>query len=264
MFLMFKSAWKYRSFILHSIKSEITGRYARSKFGSIWLFLQPLAQAVILAVVLSQLVGTRLSGIDSDYAYAVYLLAGILGWNLFSETTSNLIAMFKDRSNLVTKVNFPKICIPLIVIGSALVNHFIMAVIVVTLIFFLGVAPSSYLLLLPLLIAVNLGLSLGIGLILSIFEVFSRDVGQVWQIVVQFLFWLTPIVYTKDVLPDSVTGALKYNPLYWIVDGYHHAICYGVLPEYKPLLIILCTSLILLVVGFFLFIRASTDMVDAL
>jgi lipopolysaccharide transport system permease protein len=177
--LMFKAAWNYRHFIYSSIKSEVNGRYSRSKLGSAWLILHPLAQSLVLAIILSQLIGARLSGIDSDYAYAVYLLSGILAWNFFSETTANCISMFRDRANLIKKINFPRVCIPIIVVCTALVNHLILMCVTIVIVYMLGVVPTENLLFLPLLVVINLGLALSIGLILSVFDVFVRDVGNV-------------------------------------------------------------------------------------
>jgi len=261
---MIKGAWNYRHFILSSIQAEINGKYTRSKFGGAWLVLHPLAQAAVLAVVLSQLIGSRLSGIESDYAYAIYLLSGTLAWNFFSEMTSNTLSMFKDRANLLKKINFPRVCIPLIVIGTSLVNHLILMFIIISIVWCLGIVPSNTLLTLPLLVLLTISFSLGLGLILSVFDVFIRDVGHMWQVVIQFWFWLTPIVYVADILPDSVQSWLKYNPMYWIVNSYQQAIAYGTFPDFQPLIIISGVAACLLFFGLVLFVRASSDIVDAL
>ena len=160
---MITGAWNYRHFILSSIQAEINGKYTRSKFGGAWLVLHPLAQAAVLAVVLSQLIGSRLSGIESDYAYAVYLLSGTLAWNFFSEMTTNTLSMFKDRANLLKKINFPRVCIPLIVIGTSLVNHLILMFIIISIVWCLGIVPSDTLLTLPLLVLLTISFSFGIS-----------------------------------------------------------------------------------------------------
>lgn len=264
MLLMMKGAWNYRHFIYSSIKAEINGRYTRSRLGGAWLILQPLAQSLVLALVLSQVIGARLSGIESDYAYAVYLLCGTLAWNFFAETTGGCISMFKDRANLLKKINFPRVCIPLIVVGTALVNHLILMVIIILIVWALGVVPSESLAILPLLILINLSLAVGIGMILAVFDVFARDVGHLWQVIVQFWFWLTPIVYVSTILPASFQEYLKFNPMYWIVDAYQQSIAYGTIPEFQPFLVLFGIVFVLLCFGFVLFVRASSDIVDAL
>lgn len=264
MFLMIKGAWNYRHFITSSIRAEIGGRYSRSRLGGIWLFLHPLAQALVLALVLSQLIGARLSGIDSDYAYAIYLLAGTLAWNYFAETTVSTISMFKERANLLKKINFPRVCIPIIVVGTTFLNHLILSVIIIAIVWALGVEPTSSLLLLPMLMILLTGFALGIGLILSVFDVFVRDVSHLWQVILQFWFWFTPIVYAVDILPDSIAKAMEYNPMYAIVNGYQDAIAYGNVPDFQPFVMLACITICLLFLGFFLFIKASSDIVDAL
>ena len=261
---MVKGAWDYKHFIYSSIKAEINGRYSSSKLGGIWLVLHPLAQSLVLAVVLSQLMGSRLSGIESDYAYAVYLLSGSLAWSLFAETSNSALTMFKSKANLIKKISFPRVCIPLIVIGTALFNHLILMIVTLFIVWGLGIAPSSSLVILPFILLINLGLAVGIGMILSVFDVFLRDIGHLWQIIINFWFWLTPIVYILDTLPPAVKGLMEYNPMYWVVNGYQQAIGYKNIVSLEPFIILSCLVALLLSLGFFLFTRASSDIVDAL
>lgn len=262
--LMAKAAWQYRHFIISSIKAEMGGRYARSKLGGLWFILHPLATALVLAIVLSQFLGARLPGIESNYAYAVYLLSGMVGWSLFAETTQSCISMFRDRANLLKKINFPKVCIPLVVVGTALINHLLFIGVVVLLVWILGVAPSVSLLYLPVLIILSLALAVGIGLTLSVFDVFNRDVGNVWQVVTQFWFWLTPIVYVFDTLSPKVASFIQYNPMFWVTRGYQQAIAYQQVFDAPQLLWVALLGFIMLVIGFVFFMRGSSDIVDAL
>lgn len=247
-----------------SIKSEVSGRYSRSRLGGAWIIIHPLAQVLVMALVLSQLLGAKLTGIDSQYAYAVYLLSGTLAWNVFAETVTTTLPMFSDRANLLKKINFPRVCIPIIVAATCLLNHLILMVITILIVWALGVAPTKVLTVLPLLVLINLGLAMGIGLILSVFDVFIRDVGHFWQVVVHFWFWLTPIVYVADVLPQSLQGLINYNPMYWITHSYQQVIVYGNWPDWSPLLVIALIASLLLTFGFVLFMRARSDIVDAL
>lgn len=261
---IFQQVWRYRHFIKSSIKAEFKGQFATSKLGLAWLIIHPLAQAGILALVLSQILGARLSGIDSDYAYAIYLLSGILAWNLFSETSNNAISMFRARANLIKKVSFPKICIPIIVVGGALTNHLLFLVIVIALIWLLGIAPSIYVILIPLLFCLTIGLAMGIGLILAIFDTFNRDVGNAWAIFSQFLFWLTPIVYSPDILPAFLKEWIILNPMYSLVSSYQNILAFNQFPELQPLLILSMLVFMLLAFGLFLFSRSYKDIIDAL
>ena len=112
-----------RYFILSSIKTELRVKFIRSRLGGLWMILNPLAQVLIFAFVLSAVLSAKLPGIGNRYAYAIYLMAGILGWSLFAEIVNRCLTLFIDNGNILKKLVFPKIALPLIVTGSALVNN---------------------------------------------------------------------------------------------------------------------------------------------
>ena len=108
------------------------------------------------------------------------------------------------------------------------------------------------------------GLSFGIGLILGILNVFLRDIAQIIPIALQILFWFTPIVYPKDIIPAKYHFLAHLNPLYHIIDAYHQILVYNALPEISGLILSGVISLLLLISGIFLFRHASTEMPDVL
>ncbi|MEY4504149.1 MAG: hypothetical protein RL154_442, partial [Pseudomonadota bacterium] len=118
-----KAIWAYRYFILSSIRTEFRSRFTRSKLGGVWMILNPLAQVAIYALVLSAVLSAKLPGITSQYAYAIYLMAGTLGWSLFAEILGRSLNIFVDNGNLIKKMSFPKIALPMITAGSALANN---------------------------------------------------------------------------------------------------------------------------------------------
>ncbi len=119
----FRAIWDYRYFIISSIITEFRSRFARSRLGGLWMILHPLAQVLIYALVLSAVLSAKLPGISNQFAYAIYLMAGTLSWTLFSEVLNRSLGVFVDNGNLLKKVSFPKIALPLILMGSALVNN---------------------------------------------------------------------------------------------------------------------------------------------
>src|SRR5215475_5615660 len=119
MFGMLLRAWRYRHFIFSSIKNEFLSRFARSRLGGLWMVIHPLAQVLIFAFILSAVLSSKLPGIANRYGYAVYLMAGTLAWSLFSELISRSLTVFVDHGNLLKKMMFPRICLPVIVSGSA-------------------------------------------------------------------------------------------------------------------------------------------------
>src|SRR5574342_539482 len=97
---MLLGAWRYRYFILSSIRTEVRVRFIRSRLGGLWMILNPLAQVLIFAFVLSAVLSAKLPGVSNQYAYAIYLMAGILGWSLFLEIVNRCLTLFIDNGNI--------------------------------------------------------------------------------------------------------------------------------------------------------------------
>jgi lipopolysaccharide transport system permease protein len=264
MYGMLLRAWRYRHFIFSSIKNEFLSRFARSRLGGLWMVIHPLAQVVIFAFILSAVLSAKLPGIDNRYAYALYLMAGMLAWSLFSELVSRSLTVFVDNGNLLKKMMFPRICLPLIVSGSALVNNLLLFVAILAVFALLGHQPGWYTLWLPILIVLNVMLGAGLGLVLGVFNVFIRDVGQVVPIVLQFWFWLTPIVYIPTVLPERYKYWLFLNPLIPLVNAYQNILVFGTQPKWQPLTGTAIFSIVSLISALFLFRKAAPEMVDTL
>lgn len=259
------SAWEYRYFILSSIKVEFKGRFARSRLGALWIILHPLIQAAIFALVLGQLLSGRLPDMaDNKLAYPIYLLAGTLAWALFTEVITRCLTVFIDNANLLKKLVFPKICLPLIVTGSALVNNVFLFAAILFVVVVLGFIPGPNIIWIPILTVINLALAIGIGLIMGTLNVFMRDIGQAVTVVLQLAFWFTPIVYSPNVVPEALQGWMKLNPMFWVVQGYQNAILYNVPPSWLQLGWVSLLALVLLAMSMVLFKRASSEIVDVL
>ena len=99
--LMLLAIWQYRHFILTSIRNDLRTRFARSKLGATWMILQPLAQVLIYSLVLSRIMVAKLPGIDSPYAYSIYLLAGMQAWSLFSEVVTRSLTVFVENGSML-------------------------------------------------------------------------------------------------------------------------------------------------------------------
>ena len=262
---MLVSVWRYRHFILSSIQSEFRARFIRSKLGGLWMIINPLAQAAIFALVLAEVMGAKLPGMDNDkFAYAIYLMSGMLAWALFSEVISRCLTMFIDNGNLLKKIVFPRICLPLIVVGSALFNNILLFLAIIVVFGLLGHVPGVQITWVPLLMLVTLALALGIGLILGVLNVFIRDVGQVVPVVLQLGFWFTPIVYTPDIVPEALRPILHMNPMTTVVQSYQNAMLFNTTPDFAGLGWLVLVTLVLLGGAFIMFRRASAEMVDVL
>ena len=175
---MLQAAWQYRQFILNSIRNDFKARFARSKLGGFWMILKPLALVIMYALVLSAVLSAKLQGIGNRFAYALYITAGIFAWTLFSDLITRCLTIFIENANLLKKMAFPKICLPMIVVGSVLVNGFLLLLCILVIFFLLGHQVTIHLVWLPALILATVAFGLGLGLILGVLNVFIRDIGQ--------------------------------------------------------------------------------------
>ena len=107
---MFTALWRYRHFVVASITGELKSRFVRSRLGLLWSILHPLAQAAIFALVLAEVLGAKLGGLDDKSAYPLYLLGGMAAWTLFSEIVNRCLTVFIDNASTMKKISFPRIC----------------------------------------------------------------------------------------------------------------------------------------------------------
>ncbi|TCD11303.1 ABC transporter permease [Oricola cellulosilytica] len=261
---MFTALWRFRYFVLASVVGELRGRYARSKLGLLWSVLHPLAQAAIFALVLAEVLGAKLAGIEDKAAYPIYLLSGLAAWTLFSEILNRCLTVFVDYSGTLKKIAFPRICLPVIVFGGALLNHVLLLAAIAIVFLFFGHPPGVAWLALPLGVLLIALFAFGLGVILGIFNVFSRDVGQVMTVILQLWFWLTPIVYPRNIVPEHLLWALEINPMVALVGIYQDALLLNRWPDPVSLFGPMATALVLFGLAFVLFRRASPELVDVL
>jgi lipopolysaccharide transport system permease protein len=261
---MLTALWRYRHFILASILGEFKGRFARSKLGLFWSVLHPLAQAAIFSLVLAEVLGARISGIDDNAAYPIYLMAGLAAWSLFSEILNRCLTVFIDYAGALKKIAFPRICLPVIVWGGALLNHLLLLTAIAVVFLFFGHYPSSSWLALPFGVLLISMFAFGLGVILGVLNVYARDVGQVLSVVIQIWFWLTPIVYVRDIVPEHLRWLIDINPMAALVLIYQDALLFGRWIDRSALVVPTLLALALFVASFVVFRRASPELVDAL
>jgi lipopolysaccharide transport system permease protein len=256
--------WQSRQFIKSSIRNEFVARVVRSRLGFVWIVLYPLAQVAIYAFVLSALMTAKLPGLQIAYAYPIYLTAGILAWSLFSEVVGRCLNVFIENSNLLKKMAFPRLALPVIVTGSAMANNTLLLLSVLVVFAVLGHSPTLSLFWLPVVTLLLLLMALGLGLSLGLLNVFFRDVGQLVNMALQFGFWLTPIVYTLDLLPPAYQEILHVNPMTGIVQSYQAILVFGRAPDWQILLYPALFAVAVLALAAFIYRRAIDEVVDVL
>lgn len=261
---MLRAIWAYRGFMLGSIKREFQSKYRNSLLGAAWAVLQPLSMILVYTVVFSQVMKAKVPGIESNFGYSIYLCGGVLVWGLFAEIATRSQSMFLDNANLLKKLRFPRICLPVMVVATGLLNFGIVFGLFTLFLIVSGNFPGvAYLALLPLIVLLVL-FAAGLGIILGVLNVFFRDVGQMFGILITFWFWLTPIVYPKTILPDWVQSFIMLNPMTNIVVAVQDVLVRSVWPAWGQLLYPCVVALTLCLLGLGLFRRRAGEMVDEL
>lgn len=261
---MLRPVWAYRGFVLGNVKREFQLKYRNSLLGAAWTVLQPLAMIMVYTVIFSQVMRAKLPGVDSTFGYSIYLCAGVLTWGLFSEVTTRSQTMFLDNANLLKKLSFPRLCLPVTVVANALLNFCIVFGLFTGFLLISGNFPGiAYVALAPLLALLVL-FSVGLGMVLGVLNVFFRDVGQFFGIFVTFWFWLTPIVYPATILPERVQALMGLNPLASVMGAVQGVLVRGDWPHWGPLLYPFALALVLCGLGLRLFRKRAGEMVDEL
>lgn len=261
---LFASLWRYRGFITGSVKREFQAKYRNSMLGAIWAILNPLAMILVYTIVFSQVIGNRLPGSSSPFSYSIYLCAGTLTWGLFAEITGRSQNVFIENANLLKKLQFPRLCLPIIIVLNACVNFGIVFGLFSLFMVISGTFPGwVYLALLPLLL-IQILFAVSLGIIVGVLNVFFRDVGQFFTILLQFWFWFTPIVYPITALPTEVRELLIWNPMATLIVAYQTVLLNHTFPDWDSLLPVAILSVLFCVFGLRLFRRRAGEMVDEL
>lgn len=202
-----------RSLIRELVSSDFKLRYQGSVLGYVWSLLKPLMMFGVLYVVFTKVV--RL-GNDVPY-YAAYLLLGLVVWQFFVESTVGGMNAITGRGDMVRKVSIPKYIIVLSTTLSAFVNLCLNLVVVVIFMLIQHVPLRSDLILAPLIVGELVVFCLAISFLLSALFVKFRDLGHIWDVLLQILFYATPIIYTLSIVPLKYAKILSINPLTQII-----------------------------------------------
>lgn len=256
--------WHFRGFILGSVIREFQARYRNSLFGAAWTVLNPLSMIAVYTLVFSQVMRAKLPGVDSTFAYSIFLMSGLIPWGLFAEIVSRGQNMFLENANLIKKVSFPKGCLPAILLLSSLANFAIVLGLFLVIALFLGWAPGWSMLSIIPLILLEVVIAMSLALILGIFNVYFRDAGQITGIFLQFCFWLTPIVYPIEIIPERFREWISLNPLAPIFSGFQTVFVQGIFPDWATLKFPLAFATALLIYALIFFKKHAVDMVDEL
>jgi lipopolysaccharide transport system permease protein len=256
--------WAYRGFVAGMVVRDFRGRYFGSALGAAWAILNPLAQIAVYTVVFSQVMRAKLPGVADGLGYSLYLCAGLLPWAYLVEILTRSQVVFLEQANLLKKVSFPRITLPVYVFLSATLNFAIVWGLFLLFLLVSGRWPGWVLLgLIPLLVLQQVFAG-ALGVFLGVINVFFRDVAHMVGLALPFLFWLTPVAYPIDIVPEGVRRLIALNPVYPLIASYQGIVVEHRWPVWLDLWPVAAVAVAAVIAGDLAFRRLSRLMVDEL
>ena len=252
--------WDYRDLIYFLLWREIKGRYKQMALGPLWLILQPL-----FGIVTNTLVFGVLAKLPSDgLPYPVFNYAAMLPWQFFSGAVVRSAGSLVSNQNLISKVYFPRLVMPIVGALSGVVDFAVSFGLLLGLMLFYGFIPKVTVLAVPLLLLLSALTALSVGLWLASLQVRFRDVGFALTYLLQAWMYLTPVVYATSVIPERWQFLYRLNPMTTVVEGFRWALLGKGTLMLLPTLLSILGVLVLLVTGAYLFRRTERTIVDVL
>jgi lipopolysaccharide transport system permease protein len=217
---LMRELWAFRELVYFLALRDIKVRYKQTALGAAWAILQPVMTMVVFSVFFG-----RLAGIPSDgVPYPVFAFAALLPWQLFAYALSESSNSLVVSQNLITKVYFPRLVIPLAAVLAGLVDFAITFVVLLILMWSYRIVPTAAVLWLPLFVLLAIATALAVGLWLSSLNVKYRDVRYTIPFLTQLWLFATPVAYPSTLVPDQWRPILGLNPMAGVVEGFRWAL----------------------------------------
>ncbi len=211
-----KEVWQYRDLLFTLAGRDVKLRYRQTVLGAAWVVLQPLLTAGIFSVVFG-----RVAKLPSDgLPYFLFSYAGLLAWNAFSGTLGKASTVLLGNANLVSKIYFPRLILPLSTVFSTLLDFGVALVMMAVLMVIFGVVPHIGILLLPVWLLLILMTAIGLGLFTSALAVSYRDVQYILPVLIQFGLYATPVAYAVSAVPQDLRPWYFLNPLSGLLEAF--------------------------------------------
>jgi len=238
--LNLKSLWEYRELIYFLIWRDIKVRYKQTVLGAAWAIIQPFFTMVVFSIFFGRLAKMPSDGIP----YPLFSYAALVPWTFFANGLGKASTSIVGSSNLISKVYFPRLCIPIASILSGIIDFALALMVLIGMMFHYNITLTANIVWLPLLLVLALTTSLGVSLWLSALNVQFRDVQHIIPFIVQFWLFATPVAYPSSLLSEPWRTLYGINPMVGVVEGFRWALL-GVNTAPGP--VILVSSLIALV-----------------
>jgi len=218
--LNLKDLWDYRELIYFLTWRDLKVRYKQTLLGFTWVLLQPVINMVVFTILFGQLLNVPTGGIP----YPIFSFAALLPWLYFASSLSRSSTTLVGSANLISKVFFPRMVIPIAGVLSGLVDFLVSLIVLVGMMLFYKIIPTWNLFLMPLFLLLALLTALGFGLWLSALNVRFRDVNHLVPFIIEIWKYATPVIYGSTLIPEKFRFLLGLNPMTGVVEGFRWAI----------------------------------------
>ncbi len=252
--------WKHKLLLLVLMKRNIKLRYKQTILGVMWVIIQPIALSGVFAIVFGKLMAVN----SDDTPYIAFVLTGVLLWQFFSRSLSEASTSLIGFSNVITKVYFPRILIPLASILTALFDLIIIFPLIILVIFFVnGSIPLHSLWIVPCAILMTLIIAIGLSFCFSSINVIFRDVQHIIPFMLQLGLYISPVVYSSSIVPEKWRWLYILNPFVGIIDTFRYGLLtQAAAPSLECIAITLIVSILFIIVGSITFCAIEQVMID--
>lgn len=254
-----KELYAYREMIFSLVRRDLNGRYKGSALGFLWTFINPLLQLGVYTLVFSVIMD---NGIEDYY---LFLFVALIPWIFFSTSLSGGSSCIWSQKEMVKKIYFPREVLPIAFVTSQFVNMLLSFLVIFAVLIVSGKGINLIALLyLPIIVVVEYILSLSVAMISSAITVYLRDVEYILGIVTMAWQFLTPVMYSVDLVPEQLRTVFNLNPMTPIIVAYRDILYYKKVPEMETLIQACCLGVILLVVGMIIFSKLKKHFAEEL
>ncbi len=256
--LNLREIWNYRELLYFLVWRDVKVRYKQTAIGALWAVIQPVMTMVVFSIFFGRLAKVPSEGVP----YPVFAFTALLPWQLFAFALTESSNSLVTSQNLITKVYFPRLVVPIASVLAGLVDFAIAFVVLLGMLFFYGIVPTRAVALLPVFVLLAIVTALSVGIWLSTLNVKFRDVRYTIPFLTQLWMFATPVAYPSSLVPKPWRALLGLNPMAGVVEGFRWALL-GKAANPGPLLWVSVSAVLLLLVGgLFYFRRTEATFAD--
>jgi lipopolysaccharide transport system permease protein len=251
--------WRHRDLAYFLVWRDLKVRYKQTAFGAAWAILQPVLLMLVFSAFLGRIQGIGAAGIP----YPLFALSGLVPWTLFSQSLSGASNSLVNSQNLISKVYFPRLLLPLSAVASYVIDFLIAAVVLLVAILLFGRVPPATFLWVPLLGLFAVVVALAVGLWLAAINVRYRDVKYAIPFLIQLWLFASPVAYSSDLVPHNLRAIFALNPMTGVIEAFRWATVGGAPPD-ATIVVSAVATLVILVGGLAYFRRVERSFADTI